>query len=94
MTTSFTRIVVILSFLRQALGTPQVPPTQVIIGLSLFITLFIMSPRASRRVYTDAYLPYTQKEINAGRAPSAQGRRSPGRNSCSGRRGKRTSPSF
>ncbi len=64
MTTSFTRIVVILSFLRQALGTPQVPPTQVIIGLSLFITLFIMSP-VIERVYTDAYLPYTQKEINA-----------------------------
>lgn len=64
MTTCFTRIVVVLSFLRQALGTPQVPPTQVIIGLSLFITLFVMSPVIDR-IYTDAYQPYTKKEINA-----------------------------
>ncbi|MDI6728877.1 MAG: flagellar type III secretion system pore protein FliP, partial [Thermodesulfovibrionales bacterium] len=64
MTTCFTRIVVVLSFLRQALGTPQVPPTQVIIGLSLFITLFVMSPVVDR-IYADAYQPYTKKEINA-----------------------------
>ncbi len=64
MTTSFTRIVVVLSFLRQALGTPQVPPTQVIIGLSLFITLFVMSPVIDK-IYTDAYQPYTKKQINA-----------------------------
>lgn len=64
MTTSFTRIVVVLSFLRQALGTPQVPPTQVIIGLSLFITFFIMSPVIDK-IYADAYLPYTKKEITA-----------------------------
>ncbi len=44
MMTCFTRIVVVLSFVRQALGTPAVPPTQVIIGLALFITFFIMSP--------------------------------------------------
>jgi flagellar biosynthetic protein FliP len=64
MTTCFTRIVVVLSFLRQALGTPQVPPTQVIIGLSLFITLFVMSPVIDK-IYADAYQPYTKKEINA-----------------------------
>lgn len=64
MVTSFTRIVVVLSFLRQALGTPQVPPTQVVIGLSLFITLFIMSPVIDR-IYAEAYMPYTKKEINA-----------------------------
>lgn len=64
MTTCFTRIVVVLSFLRQALGTPQVPPTQVIIGLSLFITLFVMSPVVDR-IYADAYQPYIKKEINA-----------------------------
>lgn len=63
MTTCFTRIVVVLSFLRQALGTPQVPPTQVLIGLSLFITIFVMSPVIDR-VYTEAYLPYSGKQIN------------------------------
>ncbi|MBZ0156345.1 MAG: flagellar type III secretion system pore protein FliP [Alphaproteobacteria bacterium] len=63
MVTSFTRIVVVLSFLRQALGTPQVPPTQVIIGLSLFVTLFIMAP-VTDRIYNEAYIPYTKKEIN------------------------------
>lgn len=72
MTTCFTRIVVVLSFLRQALGTPQVPPTQVIIGLSLFITLFVMSPVVDR-IYTDAYLPYTKKEINAEEALNRAG---------------------
>jgi flagellar biosynthesis protein FliP len=64
MTTCFTRIVIVLSFLRQALGTPQVPPTQVIIGLSLFITLFVMSP-VMDKIYKDAYVPYTKKEIKS-----------------------------
>ena len=72
MTTSFTRIVVVLSFLRQALGTPQVPPTQVIIGLSLFITLFIMSPVVDN-IYTNAYQPYSKKEINAEEALNRAG---------------------
>ena len=64
MTTCFTRIVIVLSFLRQALGTPQVPPTQVIIGLSLFITFFVMSP-VFDNIYTNAYVPYSKKEIKA-----------------------------
>ncbi len=64
MTTCFTRIVIVLSFLRQALGTPQVPPTQVIIGLSLFITFFVMSP-VFDNIYTNAYIPYSKKEIKA-----------------------------
>jgi flagellar biosynthetic protein FliP len=64
MTTCFTRIVIVLSFLRQALGTPQVPPTQVIVGLSLFITFFVMSP-VFDTIYTNAYIPYTKKEIKA-----------------------------
>ena len=64
MTTCFTRIVVVLSFLRQALGTPQVPPQQVIIGLALFITFFVMSPVIDR-IYSEAYVPYTKKELNA-----------------------------
>ncbi|MCE5311922.1 MAG: flagellar type III secretion system pore protein FliP [Nitrospiraceae bacterium] len=63
MTTCFTRIVVVLSFLRQALGTAQVPPTQVIVGLSLFITIFVMSPVIDR-VYSEAYVPYSSKQIN------------------------------
>ncbi len=69
MTTCFTRIVIVLSFLRQALGTPQVPPTQVIIGLSLFITFFVMSP-VFDNIYTNAYVPYTKKELKADEALS------------------------
>jgi flagellar biosynthetic protein FliP len=69
MTTCFTRIVIVLSFLRQALGTPQVPPTQVIIGLSLFITFFVMSP-VFDNIYSNAYLPYSKKEIKADEALS------------------------
>ena len=64
MVTSFTRIIVVLSFLRQALGTPSVPPTQVLIGLALFITFFVMSPVLDR-IYADAYQPYSRKEIGA-----------------------------
>ena len=64
MMTCFTRVVVVLSFVRQALGTPAVPPTLVIIGLSLFITFFIMSPVLDA-IYANAYSPYTKKEISA-----------------------------
>src|SRR5208283_1266215 len=64
MVTSFTRIVIVLSFLRQALGTPSVPPTQVIIGLALFVTFFIMSPVLDR-IYSEAYQPYSKKDIGA-----------------------------
>lgn len=63
MMTSFTRIVIVLSLLRQALGTPAVPPNQVIIGLALFLTLFIMSSTVDR-VYKEAYLPLSKKEIS------------------------------
>ena len=62
MMTSFTRIVIVLSLLRQALGTQSAPPNQVIIGLSLFLTLFVMGPTLDR-VYNDAYLPYTQNSV-------------------------------
>ena len=44
MTTAFSRIIIVLSFLRQAMGTQQTPPTQVLIGLGLFLTFFVMSP--------------------------------------------------
>lgn len=62
MFTSFTRIVVVLSLLRQALGGQQIPPNPVIIGLSLFLTLFVMSPTVDV-VMRDAVNPYMKKEI-------------------------------
>ncbi|MFM7531284.1 MAG: flagellar type III secretion system pore protein FliP [Rubrivivax sp.] len=62
MTTAFTRIVIVLSLLRQALGTPTAPPNQVIVGLSLFLTFFVMSPTLDK-VYNQAYLPFSKNEI-------------------------------
>jgi flagellar biosynthesis protein FliP len=59
MMTGFTRIVIVLSLLRQALGTQSAPPNQVIVGLSLFLTFFVMGPTFDR-MYNEAYLPYTQ----------------------------------
>ncbi|HKJ86971.1 MAG TPA: flagellar type III secretion system pore protein FliP [Gammaproteobacteria bacterium] len=61
--TSFVRVVVVLSFLRQALGTQQTPPNQVIIGLSLFLTLFIMSP-VWHQIDQNALGPYLDKRIS------------------------------
>ena len=62
MMTGFTRIVIVLSLLRQALGTQSSPPNQVIVGLSLFLTFFVMGPTLDR-VYADAYLPLTKNTI-------------------------------
>jgi flagellar biosynthetic protein FliP len=62
MMTGFTRIVIVLSLLRQALGTQSAPPNQVIVGLSLFLTFFVMGP-VFDRMYADAYLPYTENTI-------------------------------
>ena len=62
MMTGFTRIVIVLSLLRQALGTQSAPPNQVIIGLSLFLTFFVMGPTLDR-VYQEAYVPYTNNTI-------------------------------
>jgi flagellar biosynthetic protein FliP len=62
MMTGFTRIVIVLSLLRQALGTQSSPPNQVIVGLSLFLTFFVMGPTFDK-VYADAYLPYTTNAI-------------------------------
>ena len=62
MFTSFTRIVVVLSFLRQAIGAQQVPPNPVIIGLGLFLTFFIMSPTIDV-VMKNAVNPYLEKKI-------------------------------
>lgn len=61
LTTAFTRIVIILSFVRTALGTQSIPPNQVIIGLSLFMTFFVMGPTFDR-VNKDALTPYMAKK--------------------------------
>lgn len=60
--TGFTRIVIVLSLLRQALGTQAAPPNQVIVGLSLFLTFFVMGPTIDR-VYTEAYEPFNSNQI-------------------------------
>ena len=62
--TSFTRIVIVLSILRQALGTAQTPSNQILIGLALFLTFFIMGPVLSE-VYTVALEPYLADEMSA-----------------------------
>ncbi|MBE0602741.1 MAG: flagellar type III secretion system pore protein FliP [Deltaproteobacteria bacterium] len=62
MFTSFTRIVVVLSFLRQAIGSQSIPPNPVIIGLSLFLTLFVMYPTVSV-VNRDSIAPYMEKKV-------------------------------
>ncbi|GIX07179.1 MAG: flagellar biosynthetic protein FliP [Candidatus Poribacteria bacterium] len=62
MMTSFTRIVVVLSFLRQAMGTQQAPPNQVLVGLALFLTLFVMMPTWNR-IHQEALQPYLANEI-------------------------------
>lgn len=63
MLTSFTRVLVVLSLLRHALGTQQMPPNQIIIGLSLFLTMFIMAP-VWQRVNAEALQPYYEEQIS------------------------------
>ncbi len=60
--TSFTRILIVFSLLRQALGLQSMPPNIVLIGLSFFLTLFIMNP-VFEKIYNEAYVPYTQQKI-------------------------------
>ena len=67
MMTGFTRIVIVLSLLRQALGTQAAPPNQVVIGLSLFLTFFVMSPTLDK-VYATAWQPYSANQIDFGEA--------------------------
>ncbi len=77
MTTCFVRIVVVLGLLRQAMGTQQLPPSQVITSLALFMTLLIMTP-VWKQVYDEAIVPYTNQQIGldeawrAGAAPIRQ----------------------
>jgi flagellar biosynthetic protein FliP len=63
MMTSFTRVVIVLSFLRQSLGAQQMPPNQVIVGLSLFLSLFIMAPTWTR-IQNDALTPFMEERMD------------------------------
>ena len=63
MVTSFTRVVIVLSFLRQAIGTQQVPPNQILISLALFITVFVMAP-VGEAVYSQALQPLLAEQIS------------------------------
>lgn len=64
MMSSFTRIIIVLSLLRMAMGTQGSPPNQVLIGLALFLTLFVMNP-VLNKIYTDAYVPLSENKISA-----------------------------
>ena len=64
MMTSFVRIIIVMSLLRQAIGTAQTPPNTVLIGISLFLTFFIMAPIFSQ-IYNDAITPYLESQLNA-----------------------------
>ena len=64
MMTSFTRIVVVLAILRQGMGTQQTPNNQILIGLALFLSMFVMSP-VLERIYEDAAKPYLEETLNA-----------------------------
>lgn len=61
--TSFTRILVVLSFMRQAIGTQNMPPNQLLIGFALFLSVFVMQP-TGMRIYDNAIKPYMNKEIS------------------------------
>lgn len=63
MMTGFTRIIIVLGLLRQALGAQTSPPNQVLVGLSLFLTFFVMAPTADR-IYSEAYLPLSENRIS------------------------------
>jgi len=61
--TSFVRIIVVMHFLRQAMGTQTMPPNQIIAGLAMFMTFFIMAP-VFTKVYNEAFVPFTQEKIS------------------------------
>lgn len=73
MVTSFTRIIIVLSFLRMAMGTQQTPPNQVLVSLALFLTLFIMTP-VFEKSYYEGILPLINEQVSeeAGIAAAAQ----------------------
>jgi flagellar biosynthetic protein FliP len=65
--TSFTRIIVVLSFMRQALGTQNMPPNQLLIGFALFLSVFVMMP-TGQQIYDYAIKPYSEKKITTAQA--------------------------
>ncbi len=65
--TSFTRIVVVLSFMRQALGTQNMPPNQMLIGFAMFLSIFVMMP-TGKSIYENTIKPYQAKQIDATQA--------------------------
>jgi flagellar biosynthetic protein FliP len=67
MLTSFTRIIIVLGFVRNALGTQQTPPTQVLVGIALFLTFFVMAP-VFNQINESAIKPYTAKQITQAQA--------------------------
>ncbi|WP_294904798.1 flagellar type III secretion system pore protein FliP [Tatumella sp. UBA2305] len=73
MMTSFTRIIIVFGLLRSALGTPSAPPNQVMLGLALFLTMFVMSPTLDQ-VYQQAWLPFSENKMPAGEALAAGSR--------------------
>jgi flagellar biosynthetic protein FliP len=72
MMTSFTRIIIVLSILRQALGLQQTPPNQVLVGLALFLSIFVMRP-AIDQINASAYTPYGEGQISIEEAVSRSG---------------------
>lgn len=89
MMTSFTRIVVVLSLLRHALSTQSLPPNQIIIGLALFLTFFIMAP-TWQKINREALQPYYEERIS-GKRP-LRWRKNPSKISCFAKRGKGPRP--
>ena len=67
LTTSFTRIIVVLSFMRQAIGTQSMPPNQLLVGFALFLSAFVMMP-TGKAIYNDSIQPYMNKQINTAQA--------------------------
>ena len=65
--TSFTRILIVLGLLRTAIGTQTSPPNQILVGLSLFLTFFVMSP-VFDKAYTEAYVPFSESKLSAEKA--------------------------
>lgn len=65
--TSFTRILIVLSFMRQAIGTQNMPPNQVLVGFALFLTMFVMQP-TGEQIFNRAITPYMEKSITTTKA--------------------------
>ena len=70
--TAFTRIIIVMSILRQALGTQQTPPNQILIAISLFLTFFVMAPTFNK-IYSDVSGPYQSGEIDLTQAIESGG---------------------